>query len=74
MYLKDFSNERGQTNFVTCKRSDSVWSLNFGHLHLSVSVFVGVTAALALPAEFFQLGLAALDGLGLRSSLTLIFL
>lgn len=34
----------------------------FPHLHLSVPVLVGVTTALALPAEFLQLGLAALDG------------
>lgn len=43
-------------------------------LHLSVSVFVGVTAALALPSEFLQLGLAALDGLGFRPSLALVLL
>lgn len=35
--------------------------LNLCYLHLSVTVFVGVTAALALPAEFLQLGLTALD-------------
>lgn len=43
-------------------------------LHLSVSVFVGVTAALALPSEFLQLGLAALDGLGFRPALALVLL
>lgn len=43
-------------------------------LHLPVSVFVGVAAALALPSELLQLGLAALDGLGLGPPLALVLL
>lgn len=43
-------------------------------LHLSVSVFVGVTAALALPPELLQLGLAALDGLRFGPPLALVLL
>lgn len=46
--------------------------LRLCYLHLSVTVFVGVPGALALPAEFLQLGLAALDRLGFRPTLTLI--
>lgn len=44
------------------------------HLHLSVSVLVGVAAGLALPAELLQLRLAALDGLGLGPALALVLL
>ena len=46
----------------------------FTDLHLSVAIFVWMTTALALPAEFLQLGLAALDGLRFRPPLTLILL
>lgn len=46
----------------------------FTHLHLSVSIFVWVATALALPAEFLQLGLAALDRLRFRPPLALILL
>lgn len=50
------------------------FTLGFTYLHLSVSIFVRVTTALALPAKFLQLGLAALDGLRFRPPLTLILL
>lgn len=49
-------------------------ALCFTYLHLSVSIFVRVTTSLALPAEFLQLGLAALDRLRFRPPLTLILL
>lgn len=44
------------------------------YLHLSVSIFVWMSASLALPAKFLQLRLAALDGLRLRLPLTLVLL
>lgn len=50
------------------------FALAAANLHLSVSVFVGVAAALALPAQLLQLGLAALDGLRLRPPFTLVLL
>lgn len=43
-----------------------------GYLHLSVSIFVGVSAALALPPQFLELGLAAFDGLRFGPALTLV--
>ncbi len=50
------------------------FTLGLTYLHLPVSIFVGVATALALPAEFLQLGLAALDRLRFGPSLTLILL
>lgn len=88
MCLRDFSNERGPCVWLTMAYMLHtfyfllVWMICFvvsphhpcGYLHLSVSVFVGVTTALTLPAELLELGLAALDRLRFRPPLALILL
>lgn len=88
MCLKDFSNERSlclthvfvhfiyYLFLIYCVFSFvfPCGALGFRYLHLSVSIFVGMTTALTLPAEFLELGLAALDRLRFRPPLTLVFL
>lgn len=51
-----------------------IWRAALTHLHLLISIFGGVLAALTLPAQFLQLGLALLQTLSFTFVFHLIFL
>lgn len=51
-----------------------IWREELTHLHLLVSIFGGVLAALTLPAQFLQFGLALLQTLSFTFVFRLIFL
>lgn len=63
-----------KSNYLNVIIFVEIWRAELTHLHLLVSIFGGVLAALTLPAQFLQFGLALLQTLSFTFVFHLIFL